>query len=39
MITGLSGRTYEEKLVELDMTTLRERRAKIDMIHTYKITN
>ena len=39
MITGLSGRTYEEKLAELDMTTLREQRAKIDMIQTYKIIN
>ena len=39
MITGLTGRTYEEKLVELNMTTLRERRAKIDMIQTYKIIN
>ena len=39
MITGLAGRSYEEKLAELQMTTLRERRTKIDMVQTFKIIN
>ena len=37
MIAGLQGRTYEEKLRELGMSTLHERRVKYDMVQTYKI--
>ena len=36
-ISGLRGATYEEKLRELDMDTLEERRHQIDMLQTYKI--
>ena len=39
MVAGLAGRTYEEKLTELGLTTLLERRARLDMIQTYKIIN
>ena len=39
MVAGLTGRTYEEKLNELGLTTLLERRARLDMIQTYKIIN
>jgi hypothetical protein len=37
MISGLKGKNYEEKLKELGITTLEERRHQIDMIQTYKI--
>jgi hypothetical protein len=37
MVSGLKGRTYEERLKELDMTTLEERRHQLDMIQTFKI--
>lgn len=37
MISGLRGKTYEEKLLELGMTTLEERRRQLDMIQMYKI--
>jgi hypothetical protein len=36
MISGLKG-TYEEKLKELDITTLEERRHQADMLQTFKI--
>ena len=36
-IQGLKGRTYEEKLSELNLTTLSERRKRADMIETFKI--
>ena len=39
LITGLKGRTYEEKLEELGLTTLRERRTKFDLVETYKTIN
>ena len=35
-VSGLTG-TYEEKLKQLNMTTLKERRIRGDMIETYKI--
>lgn len=39
MVSGLTGRTYEDKLSELGLTTLLERRVKLDMVQTYKIIN
>jgi hypothetical protein len=37
MVSGLRGETYEEKLVELGLTTLEERRHQADMLQVYKI--
>jgi len=37
MISGLKAKTYEERLEELGITTLEERRAQLDLIQTYKI--
>ena len=37
MISGLAGRNYEDKLKELGMVTLEERRHQTDMCQTYKI--
>ena len=37
MVSGLQGRTYEERLTELGMTTLAERRHQTDMLQVYKI--
>ena len=37
-IRGLTG-TYEEKLKEIGLTTLKERRERGDMIQTFKIVN
>jgi len=37
MVTGLAGRTYEERLTELGMVSLAERRHQLDMVQTYKI--
>ncbi len=37
MVSGLKGVSYEEKLVELDLTTLKERRHQADMAQVYKI--
>jgi hypothetical protein len=37
MISGLKGATYEEKLAELGLTTLEERRHQTDMLQTFKI--
>ena len=39
MIQGLRGKTYEEKLKELDLETLEERRRRGDMITCYKMPN
>ena len=36
-ISGLRATTYEEKLKELMMPSLQERRNEIDMVQTYKI--
>ena len=38
-IVGLSGRTYEDKLRELNMSSLAERRKKFDLVQTFKILN
>jgi hypothetical protein len=37
MVSGLKGTSYEEKLAELDMLTLEERRHQADMAQVYKI--
>jgi hypothetical protein len=37
MVSGLSGTSYEEKLEELGMLTLKERRHQADMVQVYKI--
>jgi hypothetical protein len=37
MVSGLKGGTYHEKLLELGMVTLEERRHQLDMMQTYKI--
>ena len=39
MVAGLKGRTYEQKLVEVGLTTLEERRVRGDMIQTFMILN
>lgn len=36
-VTGLKGKTYEERMVELEMESLEDRRKKLDLIQTYKI--
>lgn len=36
-VTGLVGNSYEERLAELNMETLAERRNKLDLIQCYKI--
>ena len=37
MISGLSGKSYEEKLQELNMQSLSDRRTRFDLIQTFKI--
>ena len=37
MVSGLRGRTYEERLRELNITTLEERRHQADMAMVHKI--
>jgi hypothetical protein len=37
MVSGLRAETYEGKLLELGLTTLEERRHRLDMQQTYKI--
>ena len=39
MVSGLRAASYEEKLAELGLTTLEERRVHLDMLQTYKILN
>lgn len=36
-VSGLTGRTYKERLRELDMQTLEERRGEMDLIQAFKI--
>ena len=38
-VTGLKSQTYEERLVELKLPSLRERRREMDMVQTYKLLN
>jgi hypothetical protein len=37
MMSGLKGESYKEKLLELGLPTIEERRHQADMIHTFKI--
>ena len=37
MVSGLAGQTYEERLAELGLTTLEERRHQQDMLQVFKI--
>ena len=37
MISGLKATSYEEKLKELGISTLEERRRYLDMLQTYKV--
>lgn len=39
MVSGLKGTTYEERLKELNLSTLEERRVRYDMVETFKILN
>ena len=39
MVSGLRAKSYEEKLKELGITSLEERRNQLDMLQTYKIMN
>ena len=39
MISGLTGGSYEEKLAEIGLTTLEQRRKRGDMIQTWKIVH
>ena len=39
MVSGLKGQTYEEKLHELKMQSLEDRRIYMDMVETFKILN
>ena len=36
-VTGLQGRTYEERLAELGMETLEDRRLELDLVTAFKI--
>ena len=37
MIFGLKGKTYEEKLIELGLTTLETWQKRYDLVQTFKI--
>ena len=39
MVSGLKGDTYQERLQELGMVTLAERRHQTDMLQVYKVLN
>ena len=39
LVTGLQAKTYEDKLSEIGISTLLERRVKNDMVQTFKIIN
>jgi hypothetical protein len=39
MVSGLKSKDYHERLAELGMTTLEERRREMDMVQTFKIVN
>ena len=36
-VSGLRGRTYEERLAEVGLPSLQDRRKEIDMVQTFKI--
>ena len=37
MVSGLKGQSYEEKLLELNLPSLEERRLQADTVQTFKI--
>ncbi len=37
MVSGLKGQSYKEKLLELNLPSLEERRLQADMVQTFKI--
>ena len=37
MISGLQGKSYEDKLAELNLISLEDRRLLYDMVQTFKI--
>jgi DNA polymerase/3'-5' exonuclease PolX len=39
MIAGLKSKDYSERLEELGLTTMEERRHQLDMVQVYKIVN
>ena len=39
LITNLQGRTYKDKLSELGLRSLRDRRIRLDLIQTFKIVH
>ena len=39
MVPGLAGHDYEDRLKELGLDTLEERRLQIDMTQVYKVLN
>ncbi len=39
MAGGLTGHSYEERLVDLNMVSLEEGRHTLDMLQTYKIVS
>jgi hypothetical protein len=39
MVSGLKAKDYHERLSELELTTLEERRREMDMVQTFKIVN
>ena len=38
-VSGLRSQSYEDRLVELKLTSLHKRRCEIDMVQTYKFIN
>ena len=36
-MVGLVGQTYEEKLTELGLSTMKDRRIQLDLIQTFKL--
>ena len=38
-VSGLKGKTYEQRLAELKLPSLSDRRREIDMVQTYKLVN
>ena len=39
MMSGLMGKSYVEKLLELDLWTLEKRREKFDLVQCFKIVH
>ena len=38
-VSGLKGNTYEQRLLELGLPSLQDKRREINMVQTYKIVN